>query len=103
MSASRISLLLSFAIQLNVLTDAMPLVFVFKGYKFFFYSNEGDPREPLHVHVRKGTNLAKFWVKPSIQLSDSYGFSGKELNWLSEIIYNRRLEIEESWNEHFKP
>lgn len=80
----------------------MPLMFSFKGYKFFFYSNESDPREPLHVHVRKGENLAKFWLKPKIQISDSYGFSGKELNWLMEIIYNRRLEIEESWNEHFK-
>ncbi|WP_328588202.1 DUF4160 domain-containing protein [Ciceribacter selenitireducens] len=25
---------------------------------FFFYSNEGDPREPIHVHVRRGGSEA---------------------------------------------
>lgn len=79
----------------------MPLVFSFKGYRFFFYSNEGDPREPVHIHVRKGINLAKFWLNPKVQIVDSYGFSGKELNWLAKLVYNRRKEIEEAWNEHF--
>ena len=32
----------------------MPIVFRYHGYKFFFYSNEGDPREPVHIHVRQG-------------------------------------------------
>jgi hypothetical protein len=27
----------------------MPVVFRQGGFKFFFYSNEGDPREPMHV------------------------------------------------------
>lgn len=30
----------------------MPVVFRWKGCKFFFFSNEGDPREALHIHVR---------------------------------------------------
>jgi len=29
----------------------MPLVFRWKGYRFHFFSNEGDPREPVHIHV----------------------------------------------------
>ena len=28
---------------------------------FVFHSNEGDPREPLHIHARKGEAVAKFW------------------------------------------
>ncbi|MCP4109321.1 MAG: DUF4160 domain-containing protein [Desulfobacteraceae bacterium] len=32
------------------------------GYRFFFYSNEGNPLEPLHIHVRKGEAVAKFWI-----------------------------------------
>lgn len=80
----------------------MPLVFTFKGYRFFFYSNEGNPKEPAHVHIRKDENIAKFWLNPKVQLADSYGFSGKELNWLAKIVYNRRNEIQEAWNEHFK-
>lgn len=38
----------------------MPVVFRRDGFRFFFYSNEGDPREPIHVHVRKGDADAKF-------------------------------------------
>ncbi len=37
----------------------MPTVLRWKAYKFFFFSNEGDPTEPLHIHVRKGGNVAK--------------------------------------------
>jgi hypothetical protein len=36
----------------------VPKVFEYGGYKFFFFSNEGEPMEPCHVHVRKGS--AKF-------------------------------------------
>lgn len=35
-------------------SDHMPVVFRWKNLKFFFFSNEGDPREPPHVHVRSG-------------------------------------------------
>jgi hypothetical protein len=79
----------------------MPLVFAHRGYRFFFFSNEGDPREPVHIHVRKEANLAKFWLKPDVQLADSSGFSAKELNKIRRIIDNRRAEIEYAWNQHF--
>lgn len=80
----------------------MPVVFVFRGYRFFFFSNEGDPREPVHIHVRKDTKLAKFWIEPDVILDDSYGFSARELNNISGMIDNRKAEIVEAWNEHFK-
>lgn len=80
----------------------MPVVFYFQGIKFFFFSNEGDPREPVHVHVRKGTSLAKFWPHPLVQLAESYGFSSRELNKLAKIVENRKSEIEAAWNEHFE-
>ena len=32
----------------------MPTVFRHDAFRFFFYSNEGDPREPIHVHVMQG-------------------------------------------------
>jgi len=80
----------------------MPVIFTFRGFRFFFFSNEGDPREPVHVHVRKGSQLAKFWLKPRIQVGESYGFSAQELNKLAKIVENRSTEIEEAWNEHFR-
>jgi len=30
----------------------MPVVLRYKGFRFFFYSNEDSPREPVHIHVR---------------------------------------------------
>jgi len=47
----------------------MPVLFRYKGYRFFFYSNEGEPLEPLHIHVRKGELVAKFWIKPRISVA----------------------------------
>jgi hypothetical protein len=29
----------------------MPVVFRYRGFRFFFYSNEGNPREPVHIHA----------------------------------------------------
>ena len=44
----------------------MPVVLRLAGFKFLFYSNEGNPREPVHIHVRQGRDEAKFWLKPSV-------------------------------------
>jgi hypothetical protein len=79
----------------------MPKVFEWNGYKFFFFSNEGYPIEPLHVHVRKGENIAKFWIDPEITLASSYGFTPKELSTLELLIVERREEIRRKWNEYF--
>jgi hypothetical protein len=79
----------------------VPLVFIAQGFRFFFYSNEGDPREPAHIHVRKDRSIAKFWIDPEVKLADAYGFSAKELNKISRIIDNRKTEIRGAWDEHF--
>lgn len=31
----------------------MPTVFRHDGFRFFLYSNEGSPLEPVHIHVLK--------------------------------------------------
>ncbi len=79
----------------------MPVVFRYRGYRFFFYSNEGDPLEPLHIHVRKGEAVAKFWIVPDISVAESYGMSASELRELMHVIEKEKVKIEEFWNEHF--
>ena len=44
----------------------MPVVFRYNGVRFFFFSNEGNPREPLHVHAEHGDADAKFWLRPEV-------------------------------------
>ncbi|MBA3237639.1 MAG: DUF4160 domain-containing protein [Parachlamydiaceae bacterium] len=79
----------------------MPTIFVFEGYRFFFYSNEGNPREPCHIHIRKGEALAKFWLSPKIALAESYAMSPKELTRLFKIVEENRKLLEDGWNEFF--
>lgn len=72
----------------------MPRIFEWNGYKFFFFSNEGIPVEPCHIHVRKGSNIAKFWVLPYIVLAGSWGFSSNDLNILEKkIMENKDLIV----------
>jgi hypothetical protein len=79
----------------------MPVVFKYRGYRFFFYSNEGDPLELLHIHVRRGESVAKFWVLPQVSLVESYAMSASELRELSKVVKNNKELIERFWNEHF--
>jgi Domain of unknown function (DUF4160) len=79
----------------------MPVVFREDGYRFHFYSDEGDPREPVHIHVTRDNADAKFWLYPEVSIAYDHGFSAIELNRLSKIILSRRDQIEEAWHEHF--
>lgn len=79
----------------------MPKIFEWEGYKFFFFSNEGNPLEPCHIHVRKNDNIAKYWILPEVLLDSSWGMSSKELNMLQKIIIENKNLIQEKWNEFF--
>ncbi len=78
----------------------MPVVFRWKNLKFFFFSNEGDPREPPHIHVRGGDARAKFWINP-VALAENIGFAAHELNSLVNVIEENQRLIEKAWHEHF--
>ena len=79
----------------------MPVVFRYKGYRFFFFSNEGVPREALHVHVRKGEALAKIWLEPDVSIAESYGMLSKELAELLKVARAKQAYFRRCWNEFF--
>ena len=79
----------------------MPVVFREHGFRFLFYANEGDPREPQHVHVLRDGINAKFWLWPDVRPAYNDGFSAKVLRELSEVIERRRDEIAGAWDEFF--
>ncbi|SHG90662.1 DUF4160 domain-containing protein [Marivita hallyeonensis] len=78
----------------------MPTVFRQQGYRFFFYSNEGDPREPIHIHVTGGGGEAKIWLHP-VKTARYHGFDFRTLRTLMRIVEDKAERIEEAWNEHF--
>ncbi|WP_353573094.1 DUF4160 domain-containing protein [Candidatus Albibeggiatoa sp. nov. BB20] len=79
----------------------MPVVFRYRGYRFFFFSNEGNPLEPCHIHVRKGDALAKIWICPEVRLAHNYSFSSSELRHILQVVSEHTALIEEKWNEYF--
>jgi hypothetical protein len=70
------------------------------GFRFFFWSNEGRPPEPSHVHVERGAGVAKFWLDP-VSLADSIGMSAKDLRRTREIVEQHAKSFKEKWDGFF--
>jgi len=61
----------------------MPTILRIKGYRFFFFSREGN--EPVHIHIEHTDRYAKFWLNP-IQLAESVGFRSFEISELRKLV-----------------
>ena len=79
----------------------MPVVFNWNGYRFHFFANEGNPREPVHIHVSRAGAKAKFWLFPDVELAYNRGYDARTIKRLQEVVEQRRSEIEEFWNDFF--
>jgi len=76
----------------------LPTLFIKEGFRFFFFSNEGN--EPIHVHIEKSEKYAKFWLQP-ISLAYNYKFNTPELGRIKSILDKHNKEIGDKWNEYF--
>jgi len=76
----------------------MPTILRVGRFRFFFFSNESQ--EPAHIHVKAGSDEAKFWLTP-VRLVFNRGFNGRELNQIALIVEEHRHEFLERWNEYF--
>jgi hypothetical protein len=76
----------------------MPTVLKIKGYRFFFFSLEGN--EPPHIHVEENDKVAKFWLEP-INLASSSGFRSHDLTKIREMVITHSKNFLEKWHEHF--
>ena len=79
----------------------MPVVFRDRGFRFFFYSNEGSPREPLHIHAERDNVEAKFWLKPIVRVACNDGFDARTLRELQNLVEANMNRIVRAWNEYF--
>lgn len=76
----------------------MPTILLTQGFRFFFFSQEGN--EPPHIHVEHGDKVAKFWLNP-VELSSSTDFRSHELKKVRMLVIQHRELFVEKWNEHF--
>lgn len=86
----------------------MPQIFRFGSYTLFFWSNEGIPLEPVHVHVAvksPSRNSTEIWItrdlKTVIANNDS-DIPPNDLSNIRTLIEMRVFEIIEKWKDHFK-
>jgi hypothetical protein len=79
----------------------MPVVFRESGLRYFFFSNEGQPREIPHIHVKGRGCDAKIWLQPELSIAESYGFNPMELRRIVAVVSGHRAQILRAWHEHF--
>ena len=79
----------------------MPVIFRIGRFRFFFYANEGNPREPPHVHVDHGDNEAKFWLRPNVRIAHNDGFNAKTLREVLDLVTANQERAERAWNDFF--
>ncbi len=76
----------------------MPTVLRIRGFRFFFFSLEGN--EPPHIHVEQAERFAKVWLDP-ISLVKSRGFRSGELSEIQRIVEEHQDFLMEKWNDYF--
>ena len=79
----------------------MPTLFYSDGFRFFFYSREGTPLEPPHVHVRQGNREVKLWLTPVVRVAWNKRVEPSVLKRLVAVAELHRDEFEERWHDFF--
>lgn len=78
----------------------MPTVLYVKGWRLFFYANEGT--EPIHIHCRKGEKECKYWLDVDlyeIREAYLYNMNNKDVREIKKIIYQNFDDLVEAWND----
>lgn len=78
----------------------MPTVLTIDGFRFYFFSDEGN--EPCHIHVKKAGARGKIWLLPNIEEDYYYGFTEQEKRKIRKITKENCTFLIKKWNEYFK-
>ena len=85
----------------------MPQIFKIGPYWVYFWSNEGDPREPVHVHVAQGapsSNATKIWITSAggcFLCNNHSRIPERTLRNIMAILEARSSEIIAKWRDYF--
>ena len=75
----------------------MPTVLRVDGYRFFFYSKEGN--ESPHIHVIGHGGEMKIWPKTLI-IEKSFRLPSKKQKKIVEIVEKNSYLLLSKWKEH---
>lgn len=85
----------------------MPQIFKIGSYWVYFWSNESDPLEPVHVHVSQGSpssSATKIWITSAGGCYLCHNHSRipeRTLRNIMAILSARSGEIIEKWKGYF--
>lgn len=85
----------------------MPQIFKIGSYWVFFWSNENDPLEPVHVHVCQGTptgSATKIWITRAGKCylcNNNSRIPDHVLRNIMKIIEARSGEVIAKWSAFF--
>ena len=85
----------------------MPQVFKIGSYWVYFWSNENEPLEPIHVHVAEGkprANGTKIWITAASKClleNNNSQVPERTLNNIIRVIEARSDEIIDKWKDFF--
>ena len=86
----------------------MPQVFKIAGYTVYFWVNENNPLEPVHVHIAKGVpspNATKIWITKSgkcLLCHNNSKIPDKQLRIIMQIIEARNKSVIDLWYSTFR-
>ena len=85
----------------------MPQVLRIGPYSVYFWSNENDPLEPIHVHISEGKATAdstKIWITSAgkaLLCNNASGIPDKVLRKLIKVVEANSDKIIEEWLNFF--
>ena len=85
----------------------MPQIFRIGSYIIYFWSNENNPLEPIHVHIAEGkanANATKVWITSSgkaLLCNNNSRISSKMLNNIIRYIEANSKTIINKWYSQF--
>ena len=86
----------------------MPQVFRIAGYTVYFWVNENNPLEPVHVHIAKGVpspNATTIWITKSgkcLLCHNNSKIPDKQLRIIMQIIEARNKSVIDLWYSTFR-
>lgn len=85
----------------------MPQIFKIGSYVVYFWSNEGEPLEPVHVHIIEGTpsgNATKVWItkaKKCLLCNNNSKIPERILRDIIDVIEARAIDVITKWYDFY--
>ena len=85
----------------------MPQIFRMGNYWIYFWANENEPVEPIHVHISEGRpaeNASKVWITSSgkcLLCHNNSQIPKRTLNNIMRTVEARSDEIMQKWLDYF--